>query len=289
MKIRFKNWDYFYYLVTLTMYLLGVGIARYYGGDFKSLKTLIGVFWILCILISEKYMEFLFSPIGHIDEELIKVKDEKRRQFNLILLTFFLVSSAIAIILMMQISSFSIPIILIVVFTYILVASDYLQPVALMKNGFYELSISIFQFGLVPALGFFTAAEKYNPALLIFCFPVFLISLAHHLVLGLSTYAQDLTQKRRTLIININWQNGIFFHSFILIISYLLIFSSMWLGISTKLVFPALLTFPIAVFQIIWVIGISQGKRPQWPFIVTVSAATLISTAYLMTYSLWVN
>lgn len=288
-NLKLKNWDIFYLFFSFLMYFLGVGIVRYYGGDISKKILILGLIWITCILISDKFMEQIFSWESKVDDVNNGNISEKRRRLLVLELLFFLVISSIPIIFLAQVTDQSGPLLILASVTYLMLASFYLKPLELRKNGFYELGTLIIQCGLIPAFGFLSFGGKSNQTLFVFGFSIFLLAISHHLVIGLSSYANDLGINRRTLITNISWQVGIFLHSVFMIVPYVILSTAKLIDISIRLAIPALLTFPVAIFQIIWVLGIGQGKRPLWPLIKIISAATLVSTAYMITYSVWIN
>jgi hypothetical protein len=55
------------------------------------------------------------------------------------------------------------------------------------------------------------------------------------------------------------------------------------------LVWPALLTLPLAVWQIFTLRNIADGAKPLWPAFVATATAIFGLTAYLVTLAFWLR
>ena len=111
---------------------------------------------------------------------------------------------------------------------------------------------------------------------------LFLLSLAYLLVLNFLTYADDLKFSRRTLLISLTWQRAIPIHNILIISAYLFLALIPFFGIPIRLLWPAFVTLPLALFQIILMNNISQGDKPNWSILKYSAMASYGLTLYFI-------
>jgi hypothetical protein len=62
-----------------------------------------------------------------------------------------------------------------------------------------------------------------------------------------------------------------------------------FLGFSFNLIWPAFLTLPFAVFQIIQLRAIANGNPPNWKLLTSTALAVFGLTTYFLTLTFWLR
>jgi 1,4-dihydroxy-2-naphthoate octaprenyltransferase len=171
----------------------------------------------------------------------------------------------------------------------ILALADGIPPMRLANRGFRELSKAVLIGSLIPNLAFMLQLGSVNRLLTIFSLPLFLLSLSYFLVLNFPTYADDLKYERRTFLMSLSWERAIPFHNLLIISGYLFLAASPFLGVPIRFIWPAMLTLPLAGYQIYLLRGIADGVKPIWPLLVATATAIFSLTMYLIALSLWLG
>jgi hypothetical protein len=68
-----------------------------------------------------------------------------------------------------------------------------------------------------------------------------------------------------------------------------LFFSATLLGFSLKLIWPAFLTLPFAIFQIFQLRAIALGGRPNWVLLTATGLSVFGLTTYFLTLTFWLR
>jgi len=87
----------------------------------------------------------------------------------------------------------------------------------------------------------------------------------------------------------LGWQAGMNVHNMLMLIAYLLIGTSIILGMPRSLAWPGLLTLPIGLYQIYQMVRVANGAPPPWRLMRLIAAALPGMMAYLFIIALWTN
>jgi hypothetical protein len=87
----------------------------------------------------------------------------------------------------------------------------------------------------------------------------------------------------------LSWERAVPFHNSLIVTAYVLFFAPTLLGISLSLIWPAFLTLPFAIFQIVQLRAIALGNRPNWPLLTATALAVFGLTAYFLTLTFWLR
>jgi 1,4-dihydroxy-2-naphthoate octaprenyltransferase len=99
----------------------------------------------------------------------------------------------------------------------------------------------------------------------------------------------DMKLARRTLMQRLGWQNGMLLHNLLILCAYILLMLAVPFGLPWRIGLPALLTFPVGLFQVWMIQRIAAGAKPQWKMLKVSAAAVFGITAYLLTFSFWIR
>ncbi len=277
-------------LLAALIYVLGAGIARYLG-DFQSLPAFwLGFGGIVSIQFSMGLLAEAFRPvIEPTKEEENKSLRVAIRNAALFLALGTLAISAIFFLLLSRAANLTPAALFFLGLSLIMVLIYGVPPLRLVYAGFGEFLLAVHLALIAPALGFVLQAGSYHRLVAMVSFPLILLALAYLLVQSFPTFAEDQKFERRTLLRNMGWERAIPFHHGIVLGAYLLLTAALRFGLAWGLVWPAFLTFPFALLQILWLRNIRLGARPMWRLLTVNALAVFGLTAYLLTFAFWLR
>ncbi len=277
-------------LFALLTYGLGLGLARYLGSTLLIEPQFLGGVIVIFLLAASSLLTEYFRPFNEpiIEGETRQEREEFRSLLLVISLTFLAVVGIL--VFLLQRSGFlSFGTYLLLGGFVLLALANAVPPVRLTNRGLGELSLAVMIASLSPTLAFLLQAQKLHRLLTLFTFPLFLIALAYFIAINFPAYAEDLKYERRSLLMSLTWQRAIPIHNGLLVVAYLFLAAIPFLGVPFGLVWPALLTLPLAIWQMFTLRNIAEGARPLWPVFVAVAAAIFGLTAYLITLAFWLR
>jgi 1,4-dihydroxy-2-naphthoate octaprenyltransferase len=277
-------------LLALLTYGLGLGLARYLGASLLPAPQFLGGFIVVFLLTASSLLTAYFRPFN---EPL--VVDEARREREdlrslLLIVSLILLGVTAILVFMLQRGGFlHLDTFLLLAGLLLLALANAVPPVRLVNRGLGELSLSILIASLTPTFAFLLQAESLHRLLTLFTFPLFLLAIAYFLALNFPAYADDLKYERRSLLASLGWERAVPIHNSLLVLAYLFLAVIPFLGAPFSLVWPALLTLPLAAWQVFTLRGIAEGAKPLWPLFITLATAILGLTAYLLTLTFWLR
>jgi len=277
-------------LLALLTYGLGLGLARYLGATLWLSSQFLGGVIVLLLLITSGLLTECFRPSN---EPLVLGETRKEREElrSLLLVVSLLCLAVVGILIfLLQRTGVLRPDTFLILAGFIVLAlANAVPPVRLANRGLGELSLSLLIANFTPSFAFLLQAEKLHRLLTLFTFPLFLIAAAYFLALNFPAYADDLKYERRSLLMSLGWQRAVPIHNSLLIAAYLILAAVPFLGVPFGLIWPALLTLPLAAYQIYQLRNIAEGAKPLWPIFITTATAIFGLTAYLLTLAFWLR
>jgi 1,4-dihydroxy-2-naphthoate octaprenyltransferase len=162
-----------------------------------------------------------------------------------------------------------------------------IPPIRLVESGYGELTTSIVVASLVPAFSYILQTGELHRLVAMSTFPLIALHLAMMLAFELPDYANDFKFDKLTLMVRIGWERGIALHNILILVAYLLIGLAMLFGFPSSIALPALLTFPMGLFQIWYINRIAAGAKPNWNIVGMLAVLVFGVTTYLITFSFW--
>ncbi len=162
-------------------------------------------------------------------------------------------------------------------------------PFRLVYSGYGELALSFIMANIVPALAFLLQVGNLHRLLAMITFPITALYLAMLLALSLEGYASDEKYNRKTSMVRLGWQRGMNLHNLLVLSGFLLFGLAAFLGLPWLLTWPGLLGLPLGLFQIWQMSSIAAGAKPHWRLLSLNAVATVVLTAYLITFTLWTH
>lgn len=274
-------------LLVSLIYLLGSSIPAYLGEPFQATPFILGF---IIILFAQLSMNFLSETFRPHNEPLIEnespAKIETLRN-NLLYISIGLISASITLTYLLF-TNYQIQLIpfFLLLTTTILYSTP---PFRLINRGFGELTLAIQIAYIIPSIGFVLQANETHRLLTILIIPLTALGLAYFLILNFPTFADDEKYLRGTMLRLFTWQRAVPIHHSLIVFAYFVFALAPTFGFSFNLIWPAFLTLPFAIFQIIQLQAISNGNPPNWKLLTSTALAVFGLTTYFLTLTFWLR
>lgn len=277
-------------LLTTLCYGLGLGIARYLGVSVEFAAAFLGGVVLLLILAAARMLEefYRFPQEPYFpDDPPARWAAFQRLMFNAAIV---LLGMSALLVSLMGFGALLNPTAGFFLGAILLVAVAFgVPPLRWVDRGFGEFGLALLMGVFAPALAFSLQTGGLHRLLPLLTLPLFALALACLLAFDFPDYAADLKRGRRTMLIRLTWQRAIQVHNLLLATAYLSFAASAFMGLSLALIWPALLTLPLAAYQVFMLNRISDGAKPVWPAFKVNAAAIFGVTAYLLTLTFWLR
>ena len=286
------------HLMTLVvLYSLGVGFSRYLGQRLLPGPILIGLFWVLALSIGLNFLgDYFHTPF---DRGLIikksTGKDAKdpsqnsKDEVNLYISVACLAVGAVLTVILGVSGYITLSSGLVMASYFLLYSLLVIPGLSLDISGIGEFFTSVVLVVLPPAIGYLLSAGEFHRLLYLGIFPLFPLHLGMILILRLKTYPEDLRKTRKTLLVRLGWQRGIYLHNLMVLSGFLLFGVALIFGMPFRLILPVFFTLP-AVGYLIWYLSSLQDGAPvRWPLITLLSLVIFYLPVYLITYTVWIR
>lgn len=271
-------------------YVLGLGIANYLGRSSAPTTTLLGAAMVLLAVASSNLLAAYFVPFT---EPLLRDETPRQRAemkpILMVIAAALMTVAAFTVILLGWQGVLSMDVTILLALLTLLCIALGVPPIRLLSRGYGEIALALNLAAIIPALGFTLQGADFNRLVSAATFPLFLIGLATFVALDFPTFASDVKYERRTLLTRLGWQRAIPLHNALLASAYLLFASAPFVGFPFSLFWPALLTIPLAGYQIFMLRNIGDGAPPLWRALTINAAAIFGLTAYLLTLTFWLR
>lgn len=277
-----------YLLLGVLFYFLGAGMARYQGYDIQWMRFAYGLAAVLLLQLSMYFLKAFFDEV----EVPVRLRGELLpRQFFLLAAGLCLTGGTMLTLALIQQGGLTSVTYLVIALGLAVVVLYAVPPLRLVYTVYGELLQAILVVNLIPALaGLLQTGEVYRilPAV---TFPLTALYLAMALAYAFPGFATDVDReegKNKNLVRQIGWQNAMGLHNILLLIAYLMMGGVSMLGLPWGIFGPAFLTLPLALFQIWQMLRMASGAPVNWRALVTTASGTLVLTAYLLAFRLWI-
>ena len=274
------------FIAALT-FSLGASIANYLGRPFRADSFWLGLVGILLAQISMN----LLSEVFRLDAEPLSENETRRERLMTrnnalyISIASLTANAVIAFILFnnqhLSIAAFSF---LLLSLTFILAYS--LPP--FRNRGFSEFLLASHLAYVIPTLAYLLQADETHRFLAL-SIPLTLLTFSYFIAMDFPTFASDSKYNRTTFLTRLGWERVIPLHHIFVLFAYVLFAISPLLGLSLSLIWPAFLTLPFALFQIVQLRNISLGGPANWTLLSATALAVLGLTVYFLTLTFWLR
>jgi 1,4-dihydroxy-2-naphthoate octaprenyltransferase len=277
-------------LLAALTYILGASIPAYLGKPFQLIPFWLGLAGILLAQWSMSLLAEVFRPHNEplVDGETPGQKETLRNNMLYASIAALTVYAVIAFILYLD-RNLTLHTFYFLLSSLLLVIAYALPPIRLLDRSFGEFSLAVHIAYIIPSIGFLLRAGESHRLLAVIIIPLTALALAYFLVIDFPSFADDQKYQRATLLRRLTWEHAIPFHHSLIVFAYLVFALAPLLGFSFSLLWPAFLTMPFAIFQILQLRSISLGNPPNWILLTSTALAVFGLTTYFLALTFWLR
>jgi len=277
-------------LLAALTYILGASIPAYLGMLIQIIPFILGL---ASVLLAQSAMVLLGEVFRPHNEPLVDgetpLQKETLRNNMLYISVGLLATCGLIIFIVFRNHNLTLPTFYFLLSSILLALSYAIPPIRLMDRGFGELIFAAHIAYVVPNIGFLLQAGENHRLLFVLATPLTALGLAYFLVLNFVTFQSDQKYQRGTLLRRLTWEHAVPLHHSLIAFAYVMYALAPMLGFSFNLIWPAFLTLPFAVFQIIQLHAIANGSPPNWKLLTSTALAVFGLTAYFLTLTFWLR
>jgi len=275
-------------LLAALTYTLGASIPAYLGNPLQPIIFTLGLAGVLLAQLSMSLLAEVFRPHNEplIENETPQQKETLRNNLLYISIAALTATAFIAYLLYIN-QALTLPSFLFLLSSILLVLAYSIPPMRLMNRGFGELALAIHIAYIIPSIGFLLQAKENHRLLIIILIPLTTLALAYFLVLNFPAFADDQKYQRGTFLRRLTWERAVPLHHSLIVFTYSIFAIAPVLGFS--ILWPAFLTLPFAILQIMILRNISSGGKPNWSLLTATALAVFGLTTYFLTLTFWLR
>jgi 1,4-dihydroxy-2-naphthoate octaprenyltransferase len=274
-------------LASLT-YTLGASIPAYLGKPFQALTFALGLAVVLFAQLSMSLLAEVFRPHNEplVEGETPQQKETLRN--NALYISIAALSSTAFIVYLLYLNHvLALPAFIFYLSSIILVLAYAIPPIRLLDRGFGELTLAAHIAYVIPSIGFLLQAKENHRLLTIILIPLTALALAYFLIINFTTFPFDQKYQRGTLLRRLTWERAVPLHHSLIVFAYVIFAIAPLLGFF--ILWPAFLTLPFAILQILLLRNISTGGKPNWTLLTATALAVFGLTTYFITLTFWLR
>ena len=275
-------------LLAALTYTLGASIPAYLGNPLQPVIFLLGLAGVLLAQLSMSLLAEVFRPHNEplIEGETPQQKETLRSNMLYISIASLTANAVIAFLLYIN-HALVLPSFLFLLTSILLVLAYAIPPVRLTNRGFGEPTLAVHLAYIIPSIGFLLQAKENHRLLIVILIPLTALALAYFLILNFPAFANDQKYQRGTFLRRLTWERAIPLHHSLIVFAYCTFAIAPLLGFS--ILWPALLTLPFAVLQILLLRHSSLGGKPNWTLLTATALAVFGLTTYFLTLTFWIR
>ncbi|WKZ34473.1 MAG: UbiA family prenyltransferase [Anaerolineales bacterium] len=277
-------------LLAALTYLLGASIPAYLGKPFQLAPFLLGFAGILLAQASMALLGEVFRPHN---EPLVPGETPRQKETlrgNMLHLSIGMIASVAVIAFIIYLNhTLSLSSFLFLLSSIVLILTYSIHPFRLADRGFGELLLALHIAYVIPSIGFLLQAGENHRLLAVLAIPLTSLALAYFLIINFAAFKGDEKYQRGTLLRFLTWERAVPLHHVLVAFTYVMFALTPLLGFSSELIWPAFLTLPFAVFQILQLRAIALGNPPNWTLLTSTALAVFGLTTYFLTLTFWLR
>jgi 1,4-dihydroxy-2-naphthoate octaprenyltransferase len=281
--------------LTAATFFIGVGVAHYLGSSIqwlRSIFTCISLFFLIWARNTlAAYFDHPKSPFCILRSDHPRYKSMASTKRNgLLTYSLLFLTAAVTfavLVLVKSATNGSYVFLLTIIFAAFFFSS--VPPVNLQRRGYGELTEGLTIGVFIPAIALALNYGKVHPVLEMLVFPLFFVYLSTKLAFTFRTYLEDKAGGNPNLLNRLDWSRSMSLHNILIIIGYLFIPVFTFFGLSWSLAWPMLLTLPIAIFEIVQILNILNGAKPNWTLFEWTAGSQIGILCYLVLLTLWLH
>ena len=286
-------------LAAVLAYMLGLGIAHHLVVPIDATNVSLGFVIILFLLEMRAFLEAYYrhpaapenrlSNTIKVDDPYISAVEQFPRPLLLYVAAVLLAAAALLAMSLARKDALppSVWVMLVIMFLFCFFSS--VPPIALSERGYSEIIEAFLIANAVPTVALGMQVPELHVLLILLTLPLTLLYLALRITIALQSYGKDSLRNRQTMLVRLGLERGMNLHNISLIGCYLLIGLFAAFRLPWALIWPQLLSLPIAVAQFLQIVQIASGAKPNWRLLILTASATFALTAYMTALTLWIR
>lgn len=276
-----------YLLLAALTFCLGVSIANYLGKPFRADSFWLGL---LAVILAQTAMSLL-SEVFRLDAEPLTENETRHdrgvlRSNALYVAIAALTADAVIALLLLNSGHLSAAAFSFFLLSLFVVVAYSLPP--FRNRGFGEFLLAVHLGYIVPTIAYLLQADETHRFLTL-TIPVTFLAFAYFIVMDFPSFASDRKFNRTTFLTRLGWERVVPLHHIFVLFGYIFLAILPLLGLSFALIWPAFLTLPFAVFQILQLRSIALGGGANWVLLTATALAVFGLTAYFLTLTFWLR
>jgi len=275
-------------LLAALTYTLGASIPDYLGKPLNTLAFWLGLAGVLFAQLSMSLLAEAFRPHNEPLLENEKPQQKETLRNNLLYISYASLTVSAVIVFLLYINKcLALQSSLFLLSSLILIILYAIPPARLLNRGFGELILAAHLAYVIPSIGFLLQAKEYHRLLVVIIVPLTALALAYFLIANFFSFPADQKYQRATLLRRLTWERAVPLHHSLILFAYSIFAFAPFLGFI--FLWPAFLTLPFAVLQILLLRHISLGGKPNWTLLTSTALAVFVLTAYFLTLTFWLR
>lgn len=277
-------------LLAALTYLLGASIPAYLGTPLNATVFALGFAFVLLAQAGMALLSEVFRPHNEPLTQSDTPQKKETLRNNLLYVSIALITAAAFVVYLLYLNkAVSLPSFIFLLCSILLILLYSVPPARLLNYGFGELALAAQISYITPSIGFLLQTHEQRRLLPLLIIPLTALALAYFLINNFTTFPDDQKYFRSTLLRRLTWERAVPFHHGLIVFAYLVFASLPMLGFSFNLIWPAFLTLPFALFQIVQLQNIANGNPPNWKLLTSTALAVFGLTTYFITLTFWMR
>lgn len=285
-------------IISVLLYSLGVGVARYLGVSINWGLYFLGQTWLL-----------LVQFVVHAIDEYFELPKEQRHPGRTLLfgstgvlelgklprptalwasVACALAAALFTVFILQEVSDPQSSTVIMLVL--VLVGLAYaVPPLRLSSTGYGELGLTLFVTAFMPVFAYTLQDGGIHRILAMITFPLICFFLTLLLICEFPDYASDMKYEKTDLLLRLGWQRAMTLHNLLVLGGFLFLALAVVFGFPVRLALPIITVLPIGLIQVWMLNRIRQGYKPNWNLMMVLASATFGLTAYFLAYGFWTH
>jgi 1,4-dihydroxy-2-naphthoate octaprenyltransferase len=276
-------------LLAALTYFLGASIANYLGKPFRPDSFWLGLIAVLLAQASMNLLAEVFRPNNEAIIEGQRRKDRLTLRNNALYISIAALTANVVIAFVLYTNNHpSVPGFFFILLSLILILVYAIPPFRLINRGFGEFVLAAHLAYVIPSIAYILQADETHRFLLI-SIPLTFLAFTYFIVMDFPAFASDTKYNRSTLLTRLGWERAVPLHHLFVLLAYLLFLATPIFGLSLSLIWPAFLTLPFALFQILQLRNLSLGAPTHWTLLTVTALSVFGLTAYFLSLTFWLR
>lgn len=276
-------------LLAALTYFLGASIANYLGKPFRPDSFWLGL---IAVILAQGSMNLLAEVFRPQHEAIIEGETRKQRlalRNNALYISIAaLTADAVIAFILYNNQHLAIAAFFFLLLSLFLILAHAIPPFRLVNRGFGELMLAAQIAYVIPSIGYILQSDETHRFLLI-TIPLTFLAFAYFIVMDFPSFASDSKFGRSTLLTQLGYERVVPLHHLFVLLAYLFFLAVPVFGLSLSLFWPAFLTLPFALFQIIQLRNLSLGAPVHWTLLTVTALSVFGLTAYFLSLTFWLR